>query len=156
MNAFIIATLIFFGILLMLVELLLIPGVGVAGALSLGSFAAACWYAFTYIGNGAGILVTIICICLLAALLVYALRAKTWKRFETKTVIDAKVNEESGKLNPGDKGITTTRLAPMGSARFENTTCEVKSDDNSMINSGVEVEVVRIEDNKVFVKPLNQ
>ena len=140
MNMFIIATLIFLGILLMLIELLLIPGVGVAGALSLGSFGAACWYAFTHMSSGAGILVTVICICLLIALLVYALRAKTWKRFETKTVIDAKVNEESATLSVGDKGITTTRLAPMGSARFEKTACEVKSDDNSMISSGVEIE----------------
>ena len=38
------------GILLMLVELLLVPGVGVAGFLGLASLVAACWYTFACIG----------------------------------------------------------------------------------------------------------
>ena len=151
---FIIATLIFVGILLMLIEMLLIPGVGVAGFLSLVSLAASCWYAFKFQSPGAGVLVTIIVICLLAAMLVFILRAKTWKKFETDTIIDAKVNDEGDALSAGMQGTATTRLAPMGSARFGEVSCEVKSDDNSMVAAGTPVEIVRIEDNKIFVKPI--
>lgn len=150
----IIASLIFFGILLMLIELLLIPGVGVAGFLSLASLVGSCVYAFMYIGAAAGVTTTVVVICLLAATFIYILRAKTWKKFETDTVIDSKVNEEGSKVNLGDKGLATTRLAPMGSARFGDTGCEVKSEDNSMIAAGTAIEVTRIEDNKILVKPI--
>lgn len=150
----IIATLIFLGILLMLVEMLLIPGVGVAGFLSLTSLAGACWYAFVHVNPLTGILVTIIVICLLAGSLIYILRAKTWKRFETHTVIDTKVNDESDNLAVGQQGTATTRLAPMGSGRFGDVSCEIKSEDNSMIAAGTSIKIVRIEDNKVIVKPL--
>lgn len=150
----IIASLIFIGILLMLIELLLIPGVGVAGILSLVSLIASCYYAFTRIGTAAGITTTIVVICLILAMFIYILREKTWKKFETTTVIDSKVEDGTEGVKIGEKGKAVTRLAPMGTARFEESTCEVKSDDNSMISAGTEIEVVHIEDGKILVKPL--
>lgn len=150
-----IASLIFLGILLMLIELLLIPGVGVAGFLGLAALVAAPYYAFVHIGTMAGIIVTLIVLLLITISVIYILRAKTWKRFETHTVIDAKLNEESEKLAAGQTGKAVTRLAPMGSARFGEISCEVKSDSNSMIDAGTDLEIVRIEDNKIYVKPIN-
>ncbi len=150
-----IASLIFLGILLMLIELLLIPGVGVAGILGLAALVGAPFYAFTRMSTGTGIVVTIIVLVLIVAMCIYILRAKTWKKFETDTVIDAKVNDESASLVAGTSGKAVTRLAPMGTARFGEITCEVKSEDNSMIAAGTELSIVRIEDNKVFVKPVN-
>lgn len=151
----IIATLIFIGILLMLVEMLLIPGVGVAGILSLISLIGACFYAFTQIGTAAGLTVTVVVVCLIIAMLMYVLREKTWKRFETDTVIDSKVNEDNTLVKIGDQGVSMTRLAPMGTARFGSNSCEVKSANNSMVDAGVAVEVCSIEDNKILVKPIN-
>lgn len=150
-----IASLIFLGILLMLIELLLIPGVGVAGFLGLAALVAAPYYAFVHLGTKTGIIITLIILVLIALSIVYILRAKTWKKFETHTVIDSKLNEEPEKLSVGMTGKATTRLAPMGTARFGEISCEVKSDDNSMIDAGTGLEIIRVEDNKVYVKPLN-
>ena len=47
-------SLILAGIIFMLVEMLLVPGVGVAGFFSLISLGAACWYTFDYISPCAG------------------------------------------------------------------------------------------------------
>lgn len=151
----IIATLILVGILLMLIEMLLIPGVGVAGFLSVASLIASCWYAFNFMGRAAGFITAGIVLVLLALSLVFMLREKTWKRFELETEVDSKVNRAPEKVSPGDRGTTLTRLAPMGTAMFGDMSCEVKSHDNSMIAPGTEVEVLRIEDNKVIVKSLN-
>lgn len=150
-----IASLIFFGILLLLIELLLIPGVGVAGFLGLAALIAAPYYAFVHLGTKSGIIVTAIILILIALTIIYILRAKTWKKFETTTVIDSRLNEETERLSAGMTGKTITRLAPMGTARFGEVSCEVKSDDNSMINTGSDVEIVRIEDKKIYVKPIN-
>ena len=152
----IIASLIFLGILLMLIEMLLIPGVGIAGILGLASLAGSCWYAFTALSTKAGIIVTLIVICLITVMLICILRAKTWKKLELNTEIQSKVNEDSEKVSIGQQGKALTRLAPMGTARFENLTCEVKSSEGNMIDPGTLIEICAIEENKIFVKPINQ
>lgn len=143
------------GILLMFVEFLLVPGVGVAGIFSLISLGAACWYTFDYIGNNAGWWVTSVVLALLLILLFIILRTKTWKKFELDTDVTSQVNTASSQLHEGDRGVTLTRLAPIGTGRFGTVCCEVKSSDSTMIASGTEVEVVQISDNQVLVKPIN-
>ncbi len=152
----IIAALLITGIVLMFVEMLLIPGVGIAGILSFASFGAACWYAFNFIGRAAGIITTIIASIILIILIIIILRGKTWKRFELKTEVDSKVNVETEKVKVGDQGIAQTRLAPMGTGKFGGVYCEVKSVTNAMIAAGTPIEVVETEDNKVIVKPIEQ
>lgn len=149
-----IISLIILGLLLMLVELLLVPGVGVAGFASLASFAAACWYAFAKISVQAGWITIAVVIAILLLFLVWILRAKTWKRFEQKSVIDAKANAEVEAVKVGDRGTTLTRLAPMGTARISGVQLEVKSCDNSLVSPGAEIEVVSVENNTVSVKTI--
>jgi membrane-bound ClpP family serine protease len=87
--------------------------------------------------------------------MIWVLRAKTWKRMTLETNIDSKaVASDSAVLAVGDIGKTLTRLAPMGSARFGNYVVEVKAVEG-MLDPNVEVTVVLIEDNKIYVKPIN-
>jgi membrane-bound ClpP family serine protease len=55
-------------------------------------------------------------------------------------------------VSVGDAGKTITRLAPMGQAVIEGESIEVKALEG-MIDSNVEVVVVMIDDNKIYVKP---
>lgn len=150
------AALIFAGILFMLVELLLVPGIGIGGILSLASLSAACWYTFVYIGTGAGWTVLVLVLVLLVASICVALHARTWKRFELKTEVTSKVNDEASSLRPSDRGVAQTRLAPMGTGRFGDIVCEVKSSDNSLVDAGTPLEIVAIEDNQVIVRTLTE
>ena len=147
-----IITLILVGLVLIFVEILLVPGIGVAGVLGLLSIAGSCFYTFYDMGTTAGLIVTIINAILLVGLTVYVLRAKTWKRMSLETKIDSKAVEEA-VLSVGDKGKTVTRLAPMGSARFGNNVVEVKALEG-MLEPGISVTVVLIEDNRIYVRPL--
>ena len=82
------------------------------------------------------------------------LRAKTWKKMTLETNIDSKaVSSDPAVLAVGDCGRTLTRLAPMGSARFGDYVIEVKAVEG-MLDPNVDVRVVLIEDNKIYVKPL--
>lgn len=150
----IIAALIFVGILFLLAEMLLVPGVGVAGFAGILSLAASCWYSFEKVSTRVGLIITVVNIVLVLVMLVIALREKTWKRFELGTEINSKVNNEISLVKVGDKGIAMTRLAPMGTVKFDKVSCEAKSFDNQMISASTEVEVVMIEDNKVIVKTI--
>ena len=147
-----IVTLILVGLVLMLAEILLIPGVGVAGVLGLLSLGGSCFYAFYEYGNVVGGIVTAVNVVLVVALLVWVLRAKTWRRMSLETKIDSKA-VESSVLTVGDRGRTLTRLAPMGSARFGDYVIEVKAVEG-LLDPNIDVEVVLIEDNKIYVKPV--
>jgi membrane-bound ClpP family serine protease len=147
-----IITLILVGLVLIFAEILLIPGVGIAGVLGLLSMGGSCFYAFHEFGTTAGAIVTGVNAVLIAALTVWVLRAKTWKRMSLETNIDSKA-VEGVSLSLGDKGKTVTRLAPMGSARFGNYIVEVKALEG-MLDPETPVEVVLIEDNRIYVKPV--
>ena len=138
-------TLIILGIILLLAEIFLIPGIGIAGILGLISLCGSSYYAFAFLSPMAGNIV------LLAVVLFYALRAKTWKKLELSTVIDNTPSEAT--LGLGDKGKAVTRLGPMGTARFDGKSYEVTALEG-MIDAGQEVEVVHIENNKVYVRAI--
>ena len=144
------------GLVLVLAEILLIPGVGVAGILGLASLGGSCFYAFHEFGPGTGTIVTVINVVLLVALTVYVLRAKTWKKLALNTNIDPKIQFfDENTLAVGDTGKTLTRLAPMGTAKIGENNYEVKSLEG-IIDPGTEVEIVMIEDNKIYVKPVEK
>ena len=150
----IVVTLLVLGVILMLVEMLLVPGIGIAGFLSLGSLGVACWYAFTAISSAAGWWTTLAAVLLLGVMIFFALRAKTWRRFELKTEMTSQMGTEAAGVHGGDRGVAYTRLAPLGTGRFGELSCEVKSYDNKMVAAGTPLEVVAIEENKPLVKPL--
>ena len=145
--------LILVGLVLIFAEILLIPGVGVAGILGRLSMGGSCFYAFHEMGTTTGIIITVINALLIVGLTVWVLRAKTWKRFTLDTNIDSKAfSLEGAKIAIGDRGRTITRLAPMGTARFGEDTYEVKALEG-MVDPGTDVEIVLIEDNKIYVEP---
>ena len=144
-------TLILAGIILILAELLLIPGVGVAGILGVLSICGAFWYAFAVLGPLTGAIVTVFNVVALAVLTCFALRSRTWKKFELNTVIEKKESEIN--VNVGDRGRTVTRLAPMGTASISDTRMEVTALEG-MIDAGTEIEVAHIEKNKIYVRPV--
>lgn len=150
-----IISLIIIGLLLIFAEILLIPGVGVAGVLGLLSLGGSCAYAFVQMGNAVGAVVTGVNILLVVGLSIYVLRAKTWKRLSLNTNIDSKALVADEGISVGDRGVTVSRLAPMGTARFDMQLVEVKSLEG-FLDPEIDVEVVLIEDGKVYVKPVDE
>ena len=59
-----IITLILAGIILILAEIFLIPGIGIAGVLGVLSLCGSCWYAFAYMSPLTGAVVTIVNVAL--------------------------------------------------------------------------------------------
>lgn len=142
------------GLVLLLAEIFLFPGVGVAGILGVLALGGASYYAFFEFGPLVGAIFTTVFVTLLVAAIVYSLRAKTWKKLALKTNIDSKVQMfDESKLAVGDAGKTLTRLAPVGMARINDMNYEVKSLEG-IISPGVDIEVVMLEDNKIYVKQI--
>jgi membrane-bound ClpP family serine protease len=143
------------GLILIFVEVMLIPGVGVAGILGLLSMGGSCFYAFHEFDNLTGGIVTGVNALLLLVSMIYLLRAKTWKKMTLNTNIDAKaVREETATLMIGQRGKTVTRLAPAGSVRFGDDIVEARTMD-SIIDPETEVKVIMLDDNKIYVSVVN-
>lgn len=145
--------LILIGLVLIFTEILLIPGIGIAGTLGVISLGGACYYAFCEIGATTGYIITSVIVVMLIGLTIYVLRAKTWRKFTLNTNIDSKAVVEEEIPVIGDRGKTTTRLAPVGMVRIGKHSYEAKALEG-MIDAGTPVEVVLIEDNKIYVSPL--
>lgn len=143
-------SLIIIGLLLVFAEILIIPGVGIAGILGVAAMAGSCVYAFLEISQTAGVIVTAINAVLLVLISIWVLRAKTWERLALATNIDSKAIVPETEVVPGAVGVTVTRLAPMGTARFGDLRLEVTAREG-MIDPGVEVEVVEVDGIKVYV-----
>jgi len=150
-----IITLILVGLVLIFAEILLIPGVGIAGILGLLSMAGSCFYAFTQMSSAAGIAVTAVNAVLIVALTIWVLRAKTWKRLSLETNIDSKAVGVEVKVSLRDRGRTQTRLAPMGTVRFGEHAVEAKALEG-MIGPDVDVEVVMIDEGRIYVSPVSE
>lgn len=150
-----IITLVLIGLALILAEIILVPGFGIAGLLGVASLGGACCYAFYEFGSTIGYIVTAANLVLLIVFTIYVLRAKTWKRFTLNTNIDSKAVGSGDLPVIGDRGKTTTRLSPVGMVRIGQHIVEAKALEG-MIDPGVEVVVVLIEDNKIYVSPVSE
>jgi len=147
--------LILIGLLLFAIEFLLIPGITIAGIGGAICIVSGIIIAFTSFGTTTGFIVLISTAVLIVVSVILMLKADTWKKLMLTKTIDGKVdliNKEEGKVKPGDKGITVTRLAPGGKVMVNGDYYEAKSVD-MLIDPRQDIEVLRIDDNKLIVKP---
>ena len=142
-------------ITLTLLEIFMLPGITIA---SVGGFIFATGgliYAYsisTWVGN------VTVAISLLAFVIsfIWLLRAKSFNRVALKTDISSKlVSSRDLGIKPGDKGLTLSRLAPIGKARINGIVVEAKSIDE-LIDENTPVEVIRVDGYNVIVRIKNK
>jgi membrane-bound ClpP family serine protease len=152
MHWLLIATFIIIGLIFLALEILVIPGVGIAGVIGFVLIVVGIWQ--TYAGHGmvAGHLVLTGTFILTIITLVLSLRSKTWRKLALSTAIDSKVNVIDHELiKTGDTGKTSSRLAPMGKALINGEFYEV-STNGDFIDQQTDIVVEKIEFNKIIVK----
>jgi membrane-bound ClpP family serine protease len=148
--------LILLGVVLLLVEFLLIPGISIAGIGCLLSFGASVFFAFKYFGNLIGFIVLLSILIIVPLFIYFLFKGKAMKPMMLNTDIDGKVkNVEEGQIQPGDEGITIGRLAPAGKAKINGITLEVRSN-GQFIDQQTKIKVLKIEGNSVYVEPINE
>ena len=147
-----IVLLIVLGLLFLVAELLLFPGLSIGGILALVCYGGAIWYAFDSLSVTAGIWTVVAVLALSLLSLIISLRAKTWQRLALKQEIDSvsmPKPETEGAL--GTLGVTISRLAPMGKVSINGKTYEAKSTD-VFIDQKQYVEVVGYDNFTLIVK----
>jgi membrane-bound ClpP family serine protease len=155
MSVLAIALLILLGIILILIELLVVPGISVAGIGGFLLIIGGIVLGYHFHGTTAGNYILLSSVVLMILIIILALKLKTWQRFGLQSTIDSKVGvitEEEIKV--GDEGETISRLAPIGKAMFNEKLFEVHSD-GEYVDEHKHIVVIRINGNKIFVETKN-
>ncbi len=151
----VVIVLILIGFLMLLLEILVIPGTGIAGILGFGLMTAGIWVAYSNQGMIAGHWVLSSTLAMNLVGLVVAFRSKTWKKATLTTEIKGKAGQNVlAEVQIGDQGITISRCAPSGTAEFNNQLLEVTTQ-SQFIDPQQEIEIISISGNKIIVKQLN-
>jgi membrane-bound ClpP family serine protease len=155
MSLSLIIVLIAIGVLLLIVELLVIPGITIAGIGGFILIVAGIFFAYQSHDNTTGNYVLLGSGVLCLIMILYALRTKTWQNVGLKSNIDGRVETfDKSLIHEGDEGITMTRLAPIGKAMVKDIVCEAKSR-SGFIDENTQITVVQVFNNQIIVKPKN-
>lgn len=151
MSWLLIFILILVGLLLLIVELLIIPGTTIVGIVGFIVMTVGVWGSFVHFGTESGLLVLFATIVLSGLAVYLSLRSTTWKKAMLQTSIKSKVNTKALQLEVGDRGKTISRLNPMGKANFNHEFYEVSSF-GDFIDENTEVRVVEVDGSKILVE----
>ena len=144
--------LIILGIILVIIEFFIVPGITVAGVLGFLVLVSAIVLTYYNYESSTGNLILAGILLFLGISIAFAFRAKTWDKISLKTEITKKVNTEAElKVKKGDEGITVSRLAPMGKILINNEYFEAKTQ-NRMIDENQNITVVKIKNKRIIVK----
>jgi membrane protein implicated in regulation of membrane protease activity len=143
------------GVVLLIVEFMLIPGITVAGIASVLAFGTSIFFAFSYWGTLGGIITLVAIIIFIPVFLYFLFKGKAMTPMMLNSGIDGKViSFDNEKIKIGDEGITSGRLAPMGNIKVNGLTIEARSR-GIFIDPKTKIKIVKIEGNTVIVEPIN-
>lgn len=152
MTILILGSLLVIGLILILVEILFVPGTTVVGVLGLMVSLAGILYAFLSFSPYVAWWVTGIVITLNLAIIAYGFNSQVWKKFSLKSSMQGGAFDgRTDTLKEGMEGVTTSDLKPIGKAIFEEVIYEVKSE-GGFIPVDTAVKIIKIENNKILVK----
>ncbi len=155
MDIYLVIAVIILGVLLVVLEILVVPGttvIGIIGGLLMGTGVV---LAYTTQENAVIGHYTLAATSVATAILLYwSYRVLKSKKFSLYDVVDGQVNVlDDGLIAVGDQGITLGYLRPGGTAQIKGHRLEVFSQ-GDMISAETRIEIIKIEGYKIIVKPL--
>ncbi|MEO5569779.1 MAG: NfeD family protein [Bacteroidia bacterium] len=146
-----IVLLILIGIVLIVLEILILPGLisGIIGGILIVTGIA--WMYKTQ-GSIIGNYTALSTAALTLAAIIYSLKSKAWQRFGLKDSLKGKTNEvDQFDLKEGDEGIAVSALRPMGTVMVSEKRIEAQTN-GELIQANTPVTILKILTNKIIVK----
>lgn len=152
MTAFFIAILILFGILMIVSEILFVPGliVGILGGTFILMAIGWTWQVY---GATAG-MITGVCSIFLTLLSIWAaFKTGFWQKFSLQDKLEGRMNViDELDVKAGDKGAAVSSLRPMGTVKVNGKKFQA-STEGVMVPPNFPVTVLRVEADKIIVSP---
>lgn len=152
MDILIVVVLCIIGILLILAEIFLIPGVTLTALAGVAFSIGGVYYAFQNLGVTAGIIALFSVALIIGIAFVYLVKSKALDKIALKTDSNSTVaSEDSRAISAGDEGISISRLNPMGKVRVNNIAMEAKTL-GDFVDENTEIIVVNVSPTQLIVK----
>ncbi len=151
-----IIVLIILGILLILLEFFVVPGVTVAGIGGLALLIVSIYFSYANYGYTMGSIILISVFASIAILFFIAHKTGAWKAITLNTEVTGfSKTDVNISVKVGDKGKSISRLAPMGKIMIDKKIYEAGTT-GTFIDEDIEIEIIRIKNNKIIVKQIKQ
>jgi membrane-bound ClpP family serine protease len=151
----IIISLLIIGLVLLIVEVVFIPGTTVVGILGVIFSITGVVISYRHFGNTTGFYVLLATLLATGGALFYSFKSGTWDRFSLKDTNSGKVNEGlTATLSVGEQGVAVSTLRPSGKAEFKNELFEVRSQ-GGYVEANTRVRIIEINQQQIIVEPLN-
>lgn len=152
MTILILLSLLLIGLILLLAEVILIPGTTVVGIFGFLVSIAGIVYAFASYNQTTASWITAIAVALNFAAIVYGFKSGVWNKFSLKTTMPGGAFDgRTIGLVEGMVGKAVSDIKPVGKALFGEVIYEVKSE-QGFIPVESPVKIIKIENNKILVK----
>lgn len=146
-----VAGFIILGLILIIVEIIFVPGTTFVGILGFVFAGYGIFLSFDYYGNDVGFATLGISFIFSVGIMVYAFKYRAWERFASKGTIEGTVNDEKIlQLTVGDEGETVSSLKPIGKAAFNDEELEVRSL-GEFIEEKQPIKVIEINNKRIVV-----
>ncbi len=157
MSLILILLIIVIGIIFIFVEFFFIPGFSIFSILGGVVACFGIYLAYSNYGQTTGNWILTCSVIATGAVLYWGYKRMQSKKWALKTEITSKVNNENiSDYQPGDIGKTITNLRPEGKAVFKGDERITVYSVGEFIDKNTEIQIARIEHNKIFVKPVNK
>ncbi len=152
MAILVLCSLLIIGLILLLVEILFIPGTTIVGAFGLLVSIAVIIYAFLSYDVQTAWLITGIAAVLNIGVIIYGFNSGVWNKFSLKSSIrGGTFDGRTDGFQVGMPGKALSDLKPFGKGVFGEQIVEIKSE-GGFIGVNSDITIIKIENNKIIVK----
>lgn len=152
MTLLILSSLLIIGLILLLIEVLFVPGTTIIGIIGFGVSLAGVVYAFASFDSEIAYWIVGVAAILNLIAVWYGFSSGVWNRFSLKTSMQGGAFDgRTTGLSVGMSGNAVSDIKPFGKVSFGENIYEVKSEEG-FIEVGKAVTITKIENNKIIVK----
>lgn len=151
MTWFILTSLLAIGLILVVAEIIFVPGTTLVGIIGLIATIGGIYYAFISFDPQIAWVILGLTLLLNFSVLFYGFRSGVWNRFALKESITSRAfDDRLLGLEIGMEGKAVSDLKPIGKAEFLERIYEVKSN-SGLISVGSKVIITKLENNTIIV-----
>jgi membrane-bound ClpP family serine protease len=141
------------GLVLLLIEILFVPGTTIVGIIGFLVLAIGVGLSFKYFGREMGWMILGTTSVLAGVTLYVSFKSNLWARFALKSTNTGRVNEDPEGIAVGEEGVALSALRPIGKAEIGKRTFEVKTQ-GAYVETGKRIRIIQILSNQIIVEPI--
>lgn len=143
------------GLVLIIIELIFVPGTTIVGILGFILAAVGIWFGYNVLGTTVGHIVLGSSVLVAGIALFYSFKNDSWSRFALNNQNKGHVNEEfPHTLAIGETGVAVSALRPQGTVIFNNRRHEVQTN-GEFIVPNTTVRIIKLKHNKITVEAVS-